>query len=235
MSASLDRRRIVPELLDALAPDDAGAVGSRRDLAWINALILQSRIMAGLLRRHVSTPPGRILELGSGDGRFMLAVARRMGNAWRGADLVMVDQMDLLSESTRNEFSALGWRAEPVVSDIFEWISRSGDARFDVVCANLVLHHFSDDVLSGLFNSMQKLAPVFVATEPRRNVVALASCSLLKLIGVNEVTKHDAAASVRAGFAGNELTALWPANHEMRFEERRLGPFTHAFAARRIA
>ena len=234
MTAHLDRRLIVPELLDALPDDDPGAVGSRRDLVWINALMLQSRIMAGLLRKHVPAPPGRILELGSGDGTFMLAVARRMGDPWRGVDLVMLDKADLVTDSRRSAFASLGWRAEPVVADIFEWISRPGNARFDLVCANLVLHHFSDDALRGLFSSVQELADVFVATEPRRNRVALAGCALLKLIGVNAVTMHDAAASVRAGFAGEELTRLWPTGREMRLEERRLGPFTHAFTARGV-
>ena len=97
-----------------------------------------------------------------------------------------------------------------------------------------MLHHFNDDVLRGLFASARKLAPVFIATEPRRNAAALAACSLLKLIGVNDVTMHDAAASVRAGFAGNDLTALWPSDQETRFKERRFGPFTHAFVAERV-
>jgi hypothetical protein len=232
MTAHLDRRLIVPELLDALPDDDPRAMGSRRDLAWINALMLQSRIMAALLRRHVPAPPGRILELGSGDGAFMLAVARRMGDSWRGVDLVMLDKADLVTDSRRTAFASLGWRAEPVVADVFEWMSRSGNARFDVVCANLVLHHFGDDALSGLFRAMHRRAAAFVATEPRRNRLALVGCSLLKFIGVNAVTMHDAAASVRAGFAGDELTSLWPTSCGMRFEERRLGPFTHAFAAR---
>ena len=131
MDASLDRRLIVPELLDALPADDARAAASRRDLAWINALMLQSRIMAALLRRHVSAPPRRILELGFGDGAFMLAVAGRMG--WRDVDLVMVDQADLLTNSRHNEFASLGWRAQPVVADIFEWIGQREEGRFDVV------------------------------------------------------------------------------------------------------
>ena len=63
--------------------------------------------------------------------------------------------------------------------------------------------------------------------------MALGGSSLLRLFGVNDVTMHDAAASVRAGFAGNELTRLWPTTDGMRFEERRLGLFTHAFAAGR--
>ena len=119
MRGALQRRRIEPELLDTLPAEDPRARASRRDLAWINALMLQSWIMARLLRRHVSRPPRRILELGSGDGSFMLAVARRMGGAWRGVELVMIDQAELVTEARCADFAALGWRATPVVGRHF--------------------------------------------------------------------------------------------------------------------
>lgn len=234
MRGALQRRRIEPELLDTLPAEDPRARASRRDLAWINALMLQSWIMARLLRRHVSRPPRRILELGSGDGSFMLAVARRMGGAWRGVELVMIDQAELVTEARCADFAALGWRATPVVDDIFAWIARPATQPFDLICANLVLHHFQDQALTDLFASARALGGVFVATEPRRSAVSLAGCSMLRLIGVNDVTRHDAAASVRAGFAGNELQTLWPKGDRMRFEEHLAGLFTHAFAAEPI-
>ena len=71
-------RRLVPEILDGLAADDPAAIASRRDLVRVNALMFQDRIMIGLMRKHVRAGPLRILEIGAGDGRFMLAVARRV-------------------------------------------------------------------------------------------------------------------------------------------------------------
>ena len=234
MIAGLQQRHMVPEILDALPANDSSAIASRRDLIWINAIMLQSRLMAGLMRRHIHTPPKRVLEIGAGDGAFSLTVARRMGSAWKGVDLVMVDQANLLTGTRREDFARLGWRVEPVVSDLFEWLAQSPEDRFDLVFANLVLHHFDSEDLRNLFASMHERANVFVATEPRRNTVALIGASLLRLIGANDVTMHDAAASVRAGFAGKELSSLWPTADSMRFEERRMGLFTHAFAAERI-
>ncbi|QPC95958.1 class I SAM-dependent methyltransferase [Mesorhizobium sp. INR15] len=234
MAQRLDARTIVAELLDELPIDDARAMASRRDLLWINALMLQTRIMASMLRRHVLSPPARILELGCGDGSLMLAVARRMGSNWRGVELVMLDQADLVTKSMCESYASYGWRARPVTADIFEWLEQSENEQFDLVCANLILHHFSDDALGGLFATLQKRTNVFVATEPRRNALALAGCSMLRLIGVNDVTMHDAAASVRAGFDGKHLTNLWSDAAAMKFEERFIWPFTHAFAAERI-
>lgn len=99
--------------------------------------------------------------------------------------------------------------------------------------ANLFLHHF-DARLPELMTGAARLAPLFVATEPRRDAVTLAAGRLVGLIGANAVTRHDAPASVRAGFAGRELTALWP-EHGWQTEERRAGLFTHLFVARRDA
>ena len=188
--------------------------------------------MAALLRRHVRRAPQRILELGCGDGAFMLAVARRSG--WRNVEVVMVDQIDLVTQARKSAFAELGWRALPVVDDIFEFAGRPGIGGFDVICVNLVLHHFDDAALAELFNAAATLAPVFVATEPRRSRIALAGCTLMRLIGVNDVTKHDARASVCAGFIGQELTSLWPSRKGSILAEHRRGLFTHAFCVETV-
>lgn len=230
MTGSLAQRHLVPEILDGLDAHDSRAIRSRRDLAWINALMFQPRIMAALLRRHTREPPRRLLEIGSGDATFMLAVAGHLASEWRNVELVALDRIDLVSAETRWNFEKLGWRVETVVADVFDWIETPGLTPFDAVCTNLFLHHFEGEALAHLCASLQRIAPVFAATEPRRNAIALSACALLRLIGANDVTMHDAAASVRAGFSGDDLTKLWPARHSGRVEERAIGPFTHAFA-----
>ncbi len=229
MFAGIAQRRVVPELLDMLPADDARAVASRRDLVWINALMLQSRLMASLLRRHTARAPATILELGSGDGAFMLGVARRVG--WRGVRLIMIDRMDIVTAETRNAFAELGWRTEIEVGDIFHWLTTTQTEPFDLVCANLVLHHFDEKALATLFTWLGDNSGLFVATEPRRSSVALGGCAMLRVLGVNDVTRHDAAASVRAGFAAKELSNLWPKGRDVRLEECQMGLFTHAFVA----
>jgi len=67
-----------------------------------------------------------------------------------------------------------------------------------------------------------------VACEPRRGPFALWASHLVFALGANAVSRHDAVASVRAGFAGRELSALWPkAGWELT--ERRALPFSHIF------
>ena len=224
-------RTIESEWLDTLAVDDPRAMRSRRDLRRVNAVMLQARIMARLLKLNCSgRAPSRIVELGGGDGTFMLCVARKLG--WRDVALVLVDRQDIVAEETRIGFAQAGWRVQVRRRDVFEFLDDGHDAA-DVVVANLFLHHFSDANLARLLRGAAALAPLFVACEPRRSLLALAGSRLLFAIGCNDVSRHDAVASVRAGFLGSELSRLWPKGEEWRLHEAPAWPFSHSFAASR--
>lgn len=227
--SELDHRRLAPEILDGLAADDPRAIASRRDLRHINALMFQAPIMASLLRKFVPKPPGRILEIGAGDGSFMLAVARRMAKHWPEVELVMLDRVELVTAQLRNDFGALGWTIEGVAADVFDWAETTEGKPFDVITANLFLHHFDDAGLVRLFSLLMPKARLLLATEPRRAKPALAAARFLPAIGVNDVTRNDAAQSVRAGFRDSELSDLWRAADGRPIKERRAGLFSHIF------
>jgi hypothetical protein len=221
-------RSLEPEWLDVLPADDPRAMRSRRDLRRVNALMLQSRIMTGLLHRHRGNAPQQIVELGGGDGMFMLSVARRL--AWRGVEFTLVDRQSIVGEATRAGFAALGWRLTVVQADVFAFLEgRSGEP--DIATANLFLHHFSDKDLGALFGVLAKWTPFFVACEPRRSSWALFGSRMLFALGCNDVSRHDAVASVRAGFSGDDLSRLWPGGDGWRLDEREAWPFTHSFVA----
>jgi len=232
MARPASQRVIESELLDTLPANDPRAIASRSDLVRVNAVMFQSAIMTRLMRTNLERKPLRILELGAGDGRFMLSVARRLGKGWSNVELVTLDQADLMTPKVRADFDLLGWRVKPVVADVFDWIDKPQDGRFDAVTTNLFLHHFTELQLRNLLAAMSGVTPCFLATEPRRSGLALWSTGWLRAIGANDVTLHDSAASVRAGFSGRELSRLWPRQSAMNLDERRVGPFTHAFAAR---
>lgn len=224
-------RSIESEWLDTLAADDPRAMRSRRDLRRVNAIMLQPRIMARLLDAHCAGGrPKRIIELGGGDGTFMLRVARKL--RWPGVEIVLVDRHDTVSDGTRAGFGALGWRFRVQRADVFDFLSRDAPAA-DIVTANLFLHHFSDADLARLLLQASSLAPLFVACEPGRSAFALAGSRLLFALGCNDVSRHDAVASVRAGFNGNDLSRLWPQTSGWCLDERAAWPFTHCFAASR--
>src|SRR5688572_15693529 len=60
-------RRVEPEILDHLAPDDPEGLQSRRELRIINAIMGNHRWLARQVHRH-RQHDWRVLELGAGDG-----------------------------------------------------------------------------------------------------------------------------------------------------------------------
>jgi hypothetical protein len=220
-------RLLTPELLDSLAADDPRAVRSRRDLVRINAVMMQHRIMAKAL---AGLPRPRLLaDLGGGDGRFLLGVARRL-KQWRGVKAVILDRQAIVSRDTQEAFQALGWSCEVAQGDIFETLPHLSP---DIVTANLFLHHLENVELTQLLGSVAARATGFVGCEPRRSTFALLGARLVFVLGANDVSRHDALASVRAGFAGTELSSLWPKSPGWTVQERGVFPFTHLFVAER--
>ncbi|MDP2707553.1 MAG: hypothetical protein Q8O70_08640, partial [Burkholderiales bacterium] len=95
-------RTIEPEWLDELPPGDPRAMRSRRDLRRINALMMNGTLVARELRRVCcGRPPRTIVEIGAGDGTFMLRVAEKLPSQWRAMDVVLLDQQSLVSLATR--------------------------------------------------------------------------------------------------------------------------------------
>ena len=124
-SASTVLPRILePETLDHLAPDDPVARRSRRDLRRVNAFMGARRILARALDRVTREPrrePLRIVELGCGDGRLMLEVARHRGERWPGATIDLLDRQPIVDAPTIAAYAAAGWHARPVVADVLDW------------------------------------------------------------------------------------------------------------------
>ena len=220
------RRRVVAELLDTLPVDDPAAIRSRADLRRVNMWMNQPALMARLLQSYGAAPPASILELGCGDGTFMLRVARRLAPAWPGLHLRLVDRLPLVTGSTVAAFAALGWHAVPETADAFDALA---GAPADIVAANLFLHHFDPPALARLLAAIARTTRFIAACEPRRSRRALLGARLLILIGCNEVTRHDAITSVRGGFSATEISELWPLTPAWTLSERPAGLFTPQF------
>lgn len=222
-------RKLVPEILDHLAPDDPRALASRRDLARINWFMRQSAIMAKALSDFPA--PKLLADLGGGDGRFLLSVARRLAKRWPGVKALILDQQAIVSAQTRGQFAALGWDCEVLQGDIFQTLPQITP---DIVTVNLFLHHLDDAALARLLALAAERAQGFAACEPRRSGFALFASHLVFALGANDVTRHDAVASVRAGFRASELSKLWPQDHGWQLDEHGSFPFTHVFKAHAI-
>jgi 2-polyprenyl-3-methyl-5-hydroxy-6-metoxy-1,4-benzoquinol methylase len=229
----MPHRAVAPEWLDQLSPQDPQAVESRRDLRLLNFWMGNVRTirtaLAGLCR---AGSPMRLAELGAGDGIFFLRVARSLGRPGPGAKVFLVDRRPSVSNRTRADLAQMGWAVEIIAADVFDWLPASEP--FDAMIANLFLHHFEPDDLAALLRLMSQSSRSIVACEPRRGAPALAAGCMLRLLGCNAVTRHDAPISVRAGFRANELSAAWPVP-QWKLREERAGLFSHLFVARKEA
>jgi 2-polyprenyl-3-methyl-5-hydroxy-6-metoxy-1,4-benzoquinol methylase len=217
-------RVLVPEILDELPASDAAAQKSRADLRRLNALMGHAKLIAKELR---ALAVKRIADLGGGDGSLMLKVAR--GLQTRDVELTIIDQQNTVTSKTRDAFKELGWTVSVECADVFKALQVPRE--FEAITANLFLHHFQAERLRELLELAAQSTRLFVACEPRRSQLALTASRCVGLIGCNHVTRHDAVASVRAGFRGSELSAVWPAGWHI--EERSAGLFSHLFVARK--
>lgn len=225
-------RIVQSEMLDHLPENDPRAVHSRRDLQRINRIMGSKLIMLHALR-HASIPaPRRILELGAGDGTFMLALAQSLAPKWRNVHLGLLDRQNLVTPHTLQAFRKLGWQPEVMQQDVLEWSAQPYAESWDLVLANLFIHHFEGNALMQLLGAISTRSNAFVACEPRRSKFALSGSRMVGLLGANDVTQEDAVLSVQAGFCKRELSSLWP--HKFRswnLREYEAGLFSHCFIA----
>ncbi len=229
------RRCVEPEWLDGLAQNDPRAFRSRRDLRFINAVMGNAAIVHNEINNGVCMESLKaIADIGAGDGAFMLRVAEARPAMRRAVQAYLVDRSPAVGHETLSRFDSIGWSVNTVESDVIDWLDQRLDCVLDVMIANLVLHHFDVDALARLFSLAASRTRLFVACEPARSGFALAGSRLLGLLGCNDVTRHDAVISVHAGFAGRELSALWPASGDWDLQEGGRGFFSHCFVARRL-
>lgn len=221
-------RLVEPEWLDELPAEEPRAIHSRADLRRLNWFMNHAGVLARALR--TCDAPKRVVDLGGGDGSFAVQLAARAN--WRECEIVLIDRQPVIPSSTRTAFAARGNSFTVIESDVLRGLEPIQGA--DIIFANLFLHHFHERELASLLRDAASRCHVFAACEPRRQSSALFASRLVGVIGCNDVTRHDAPASVRAGFRDQEISQLWPGAGNWSLQERRAGLFSHLFIARKL-
>lgn len=98
-----------------------------------------------LLEFFGSRPPGRILDLGSGQGRNAVALAAL------GHDVTAVDSSVVGVRQTVERGAARGRSIRGIAADLADFPIRG---RFDVVLVDMVLHGLDDDVRTRLLEAL---------------------------------------------------------------------------------
>ena len=226
-------RIVEPEWLDQLSASDPRAIRSRRDLRVINRWMRNFGFLRNSLLQLPSVP-GRILEIGAGDGSLMARLAETLAPVWKSnAEVWLLDREPAITPETIQRIERAGWTARIVKMDLHDWCRTPEPDSVDVIVANLFLHHFKEAELASLFATLSARTSHFIAVEPRRWTPAMISIRFLWLLGCNQVTRHDARLSVRAGFNHNELSRCWPAESGFTLREVPAGYASHLFRAHR--
>lgn len=195
-------RRVVPELLDGLPPDDPEARRSRRDLRMINGLMGNFRwVEKGIFRalgpgvlsfdRRLAQPPLQIIEIGAGEGRL----CRKLAIRFKDAKVLGID----FAPAPEDLPEEIAWRQ----GDLFAALS---ECAADVLVGTMILHHFPDEELRQLGDLLRKFS-VICFCEPWRAAWPHIWGGLMWPV-IGRVTRHDMSVSINAGFRPGELPAL---------------------------
>jgi hypothetical protein len=189
-----------------------------------------ARMLEKSLRDRASP---RIVELGAGDGHFLLNVAERTRGLQLNVQATLVDRLDVLDPQMRERFNALGWRTRAEIAEAIEWLRLAAPDSSEVIISTLFFHQFGTDELAEMLRLAAHSAHMVIALEPRRGRLPDFLGCFLWVVGCGSVTRYDGRVSIRAGFAGHELSALWPDAKDWELTEGPVGLFTHQFLARR--
>ena len=137
------------------------------------------------------------------------------------------------SANRADSSNALAGDVRVEIAEASEWLRQARPNPPDAVISNLFLHQLRNEQLAELLRLAAGSSRLVIALEPRRSLLPRLCGRLLWVIGCGPVTRHDGPVSIRAGFAGRELSALWPDKKNWELVERPVDLFSHLFIARR--
>lgn len=197
------QRVVQPEILDALSHDDPRALANRRDLRRLNAIMGNTRWFKRRIFSQLQ-PDDVVLELGAGEGVLGKRCAAQRPDVRR---YVAIDHAPAPTD----------WPPH------YEWrrvdcLSLPDFNEASVICGNMILHQFDDAALRELGAKVEASAVRMLAlVEPARYAMHLWQFRLLHPL-LCEVSKHDGAVSIRAGFRAAELPHLLGLGEQWRID-----------------
>ena len=196
-----DQRSGEPELLDdpSLVVDNLHE--NLRDLSRVNRYLGgYSTLLKGLCKLIPSSSIGKIhlVDIGCGDGDnlvYMAKLARKKGWNIRFTGIDISEAMVKLAKTKTDAFPEIKIEHTSVFSEGFKKI------RADIYTLSLVLHHFENQQIITLINSISEKADVLVTDLQRNRLAYLLFILFAQLFRFSFISRHDGLLSVKKSFS----------------------------------
>jgi 2-polyprenyl-3-methyl-5-hydroxy-6-metoxy-1,4-benzoquinol methylase len=195
------------ELMDDLSLDDARLTPTFDDLARVNRLLGgYEPSLAGLKRLLGDRRRLSMLDVGTGCGDFPQRLSHWATQRGVELDLLGIDLLPTAVDCARRRCRGMT-NIRFKRRDLFDF---SGQARFDVVHAALMLHHLDCEQAASGLRRMYELSRLGVVVNDlhRHPLAYLGSRIALPLISRNPIIRHDGALSVLRAFRAADLYRL---------------------------
>lgn len=176
-------------------------------LARINRYLGGNQVtMNGLkkiLKDHPVDKPLTIVDMGCGNGDVLRCIAEYGKKGGYDFRLIGIDAnahtVDYARKLSGN-YKELSFQQLDVFSEEFQKLE------YDLVLATLFLHHFSEEEIVTLLQSVMKTATVgMVVNDLHRNALAYSLFRILGLVIRNPMTREDGLISIRKAFKREDL------------------------------
>lgn len=193
--------------MDDLSLDDRRLAHTFDELVRVNRLLGgYEPSLAGLKRLLGERRRLSLLDVGTGGGDFPQRLARWASKRGVELEVLGIDLSPTAVDSARRRCQgSAGIRFER--RDLF---AMSGQARFDVVHAALMLHHLDAEHAASGLRRMYELSRLGVVINDlhRHPLAYLGSRIALPLISRSQIIRHDGALSVLRAFRSADLYRL---------------------------
>lgn len=201
------KRKMETEQMDDFTVQGDLLTETLDQLARINKYLGGNQItMNGLkkiLKGHPTDKPLTIVDMGCGNGDLLRCIAeygKKVGYDFRLIGIDANAHTVAYARKLSGNYKELSFQQLDVFSEEFQKLE------YDLVLATLFLHHFSEEEIVTLLQSVMKTATVgMVVNDLHRNALAYFLFRLLGLFIRNPMTREDGLISIRKAFKREDL------------------------------